>query len=152
MRNALIIISYLAVASCNYKSSQKDHIKHLTLKLEKSLSVKLTKEGKSKSAFNIVANVISPEPILLGTIIWIVTDSNNQKISKKNEDFRGPMTSISFDSGNIELPNPELNHKVVFIFNGKTASETIHKTQVYNTLIQDDLDEAVKDLQERNKY
>ncbi len=152
MRIALIILSTLTITNCSYKSGTKDQIKHLTLKLEKSLNVRLEKKGKSKSTFNIIAHVDSPEPFLSGSFKWIVTDFNNQKISEISEDFSGPLTSISFDSGTIDLANPELNYKIIFIFNGKTKTESIHKTQIYNSLIQEDLDRAIEDLQERNKY
>lgn len=151
MRYTLIVISLFLLNSCTQKSEPKSHLKHVTLKLSKSLTIALHKIGKSPSDFNIEAEVYSPDPILKANAHWIILDSEEKQISKTSSEFNGSDTNLRFDSGHIRLKNPNLNHKIVFIFNGKTTKNTINKTAIYNSLIQDEIDSAIKELQDRNQ-
>jgi hypothetical protein len=154
MHSALIfltlILNLILISGCNQKTSlPKNHLKHVTLKLEKPISIKLKKVGKSLSSFNILAEVSNSTPILEANINWIVVDENNQKILNLKSNYSGSKKELSFDSGNIELPTPDQNYKIIFIFSGKTSSEEINKTEVYNSLIQDEINSALSDLQDR---
>lgn len=148
----LILLLFLVSVGCSEKRAPKDHLSKVTLKLEKSVNIKLTKEGKGGTDFNISASVQSLNPIQTAEIQWIVINPENQKIIQRTESFRGPSSNMNFDSGHISLVNAESNHKIVFIFNAKTELEEIHKTEIYNSLLQEELDQAIKKLEERGRY
>lgn len=141
----------MSLAACDAKKPTKDHLSQVTLKLEKPVQVKLIKQGRSKSNFDLKAEVNSKEVIQSAQITWVVTDDNNHVIKSWTAKLDTPSDSMTFDSGTIDLPNPEINHKIVFIFDGQTASDKIYKTEIYNSLIQEELDQAVKDLEERGQ-
>ena len=119
--------------------------------MAKPLTVSLSKEGSHNSDFNLLAHVENNEPILSANIKWILLDANDAKLSEKTETYSGKDKKLIFNSGNIEILNPELNHKVIFVFSGKTESDEINKTEIYNSLIQLELDQAIQNLQERAK-
>lgn len=148
----LILVLLFFAVGCTEKRTPKDHLSKVTLKLEKSVDIKLTKEGKGGTDFNINANIQSQSPIQSAEIQWIVINSENQKIIQRADSFKGPSTIFSFNSDTISVSDPDKNHKIVFIFKGKTELEDIHKTEIYNSLIQEDLDEAIKKLEERGRY
>lgn len=148
----LVLICLLISVGCSEKRVPKDHLSKVTLKLEKSVDIKLTKEGKGGTDFNINAAIQSQSPIQSAEIQWIVINPENQKVIQRVESFKGPSSNFSFNSENISVSEPDKNHKIVFIFKGKTELEDIHKTAIYNSLIQEDLDEAIKKLEERGRY
>ena len=152
MRSSLILIlSLLIFSGCTQKSAEVDHLKKVTLKLAKPLTVRLSKEGSNSSNFNLIADVQNDQPILNANVKWILLDANEVKLSEKTESYKGTDKKLKFDSGNIEILNPELNHKIIFVFSGKTQSDEINKTEIYNSLIQPELEQALQNLQERAK-
>jgi hypothetical protein len=148
----LILTILLVTIGCTEKRTPKDHLNKVTLKLEKSVDIKLSKLGKNGTDFNIIANIQSQSPIQTAEIQWIVINPENQKVIQRTESFKGPSSTLDFDSGNLSLVNSESNHKIVFILNAKTDTEEIHKTEIYNSLIQEELDQAIQKLEERGRY
>ncbi len=142
----------MTLLGCDIKQTPpKNHLQKVTLKLEKSLQVKLQKKEDS-SNFQITAIVQNPNPILDASIEWVVIDPGNNKILSRKFNYTGPESKkILFNSGDIELLQPELNYKIVFVFNGRTATEEVRKTEIYNSLLQNELDQAIKNLEERGR-
>ena len=145
-------LTILSISGCDKKRPPKDHLSKVTLKLEKPIQIKLLKQGKSNSIFNLKAEVSSKEVVNSAQITWVITDDNNHVVKSWMEKLSAPGTVMTFDSGTIEIPNPDKNHKIVFIFDGQTASDKLYKTEIYNSLLQEDLDRAIKDLEERGRY
>lgn len=148
----LILVLLFVAVGCTEKRTPKDHLSKVTLKLEKSVDIKLTKEGKGGTDFNINASIQSQSPIISAEVQWIVINPDNQRIIQRSEIYNGPSSNFSLNSNTITVSDPDKNHKIVFIFKGKTELEDIHKTEIYNSLIQEDLNEAVKKLEERGRF
>lgn len=150
MLRYVILVSFLLLNAC-IKHQEKDHLQRVTLKLAKPVEIKVHKEGNSNSHFFVSANVKYIEPFLQAEGKWVILDPEEKIVYESTQTFKDKSHDLKFQSDEISLPEADYNYKIVFIFSGQTATEEVHKTEIFYSLNQQEIDDALKELRERAK-
>lgn len=154
--NSKLIFFILSLLTCISNFSCTKHkfiadqdIQKITLKLSKNINVNLEKIGSTNTNFNMLAKIQSEETIIDASITWLVSDSTDQVLFKSTDELVLNKKTFEIESENFNLPSEDENYKIIFIFNGRTNSEDINKTEIYYSKTQEDIDKAIQDLQDR---
>lgn len=144
-----LFISSIIISCTKHKFIAEQDIQKITLKLSKNININLEKIGSTNTNFNMLAKIQSEETIINASITWLVSDSTDQVLFKSTDELVLNKKTFEIESANFNLPSEDENYKIIFIFNGRTNSEDINKTEIYYSKTQEDIDKAIQDLQDR---
>lgn len=156
MRSIIFIFSFLVLTSgCSYnkqKKSESPHFHSITHKLSTPLKINLSRLG-SGNPFQLKATLEASDELKSLSSRWILVspDGIETLIQTESTSKEKPLHYI-LTSHNIELDDPSQNYKIVLIIDAENAKTKFKKTQVYNSLYQEDIDRAKKDLLERSNH